>query len=152
MKNIFGYFLFIGTYVLFYTFIELTTLFSVDFIIAVLISFIGMIATFIAMRKWLELYNGPTFFQINLVFVFLFSLLTVIYDQTSGLTEIEPMSNGGIMFSNSQFYERTLSVNHSIILGTLTLTGYSVISKRWKNLGICAATLGVLFAYFYLIV
>lgn len=152
MKNLFGYLLFLGIYILLFTFIQFTTLFSVDFLVAALVSYIGMITVFIAMREWLNHYSSPTFFQINFLFVFFFSLLTIGYNQTYGLTNVESMSNGTTLFSNSQFYERTLSVNHSIILGTLTLTIYSLIRKRWKNLGICLLTLILIFGYVYLIV
>lgn len=123
----------------------------VDFLLAVGIGFLAMILYFVKVRVSMDHYMNSTFYYANLGFVFIFVMITIAYDLVFGLTEIKRLENGGLLFTNSVFYERTLAINHAIILGTVFLMGYSGFKRLWKNLLISTLTLGVIFLYFYII-
>ncbi len=149
-RTIITYLKFIGIYFLLFTFFEFAP-FLIDFNLAAGISFLGMLAVFMISRKRNNNYQDPTFYITNLAFIFLFSVITIIFDQTTGLTTITPVDEQTVSLTNSTFYERTLAINHAILLSTVVLTIYSLISRQWKNLALCGVTIVVLLGYISLV-
>jgi hypothetical protein len=147
--NILNYLSFIGIYVVVYFFLDIIPI-SIDFYLAVVIGFIGMISVFIVMTRKPG-FNSEQFYKINLIFVFIFCVITVIYENTLGLTEYSLLGNS-VVIGNSQFYNNTLSLNHSIILGTIILLIHSIIIRKLKPILIVLSTIAIIFGYLLLVV
>lgn len=143
------YIMFIASYVILFLFLK-TIPIEIDFILAMVIGAIGMLLTLIYLIRQKD-FNTRNFYKANLIFVIMFCGLTIIYDKAFGLTEVQNIGNSKY-FTNSKFYEWTLSVNHSIIRSTLLLIGHVVLTKNWKSSPIIISTILGLFIYLWIIV
>lgn len=143
------YLLFVGAYIVTFLFLDAIPI-EVDFTLGIAIGAIGMLLVFIYMTRKKD-FNKDGFYMVNLIFVVLFCGLTIIYDKIFGLTETYSMGNS-IYFTNSKFYEWTLSVNHAIIISTIFLLVYSLFTKTWKSSLVVISTIFGLFIYFWTIV
>jgi hypothetical protein len=140
------YLIFIGTYIVIFLFLE-TIPIEIDFILAMVIGAIGMLLTLIYITRQKD-FNEDKFYKANLIFVVLFCGITIIYDKTIGLTDVQTIGSS-TYFTNSKFYEWTLSTNHAIIISTLMLIGHVVLTKNWKSSLIIGSTILGLLLYFW---
>ncbi len=146
-----NYLFFNGVYVLLFTFAKTTSLLDVGYLAAICIGFLGMLIFFLATKKKFNKYHDSSFYFVHLVFAFIFTATTILYDQFFGLMIPQEQADGSTTFSKSPFYQYTLPFNYSIIFGTLLLTIHSIVAQKWKNLAICLAVIALLSIYIYLI-
>lgn len=141
--------MFIGAYVAIFLFLQMIPV-EVDFIVGVLTAIIGMVLAFIFTVR-LKDFDYRNFYKANFIFVLLFCGITIIYDKTFGLTEMQANGNS-VYLSNSKFYEWTLGVNHAIIMSSILLLLHAVFTKRWKASLIVVSAILVLLLYFSIII
>lgn len=144
-----SYLMFIGAYVAIFLFLQIIPV-EIDFVLAMLAGVIGMILAFLYTVRQKDLDFG-NLYKTNLIFVLIFCGITIIYDKTFGLTETRIIGNS-VYFSNSKFYEWTLSINHAIIISSILLLVHAVFTKRWKSSLIVVSAILVLLLYFSVII
>lgn len=149
MKDFFQFVVYIGVYsVIFFT-LEIVP-FETDMNIATILGLVAMVSVFLVLVLGkVTNFNRGRFLLTNLIFTFLFCAITVIYDETVGLTEVA-VTDSSIVFRNSFFYEATLSINHSIIISAVILFLYSLV--LWKKKPVALSILNILILVGYLFV
>ena len=149
-KVIVTYLIFIGSYILVYTILDIAPL-LIDFWLGVSISFLVMITTFIILNKKYCSFNNASMYFTQLISIILFSVISFIYDKLFGLTSITPLKNG-LSFTNSKFYEYTLSLMHALLLSSFIFLIYSIFKRDLKKILLSVVSIVIFTFYFILTV
>lgn len=147
MVNYLKYFAFIGTYIVIFKFFEIIPI-QIDVLYGVGLALIGMIIVFILLLRGKN-FDIYSFYKASLLFTFVFCVVTILLNQSPGVTETA--NNGILYYHEMNIYDQPSFINHGLLGGALILLTYSIIKLKLKLIAFGLANIVSLFVYLVIV-